>query len=956
LRIKLCIVILLCCCAQAHAWTKTQVVHFADCTVSPCTGTLSSTGSGHLLVDVFADNSTSGTMGAPPAAACNIAWVHGSNGVPFVNTDVVDLYYCLNSASGVTAFSQPVVPSGGTVSITVYEATQTASTIIAKDSGATPAGTVSDTTCTNCAGVPLTLSGNNNFIVVMSEGTGTITALTGAGFTFDVETSFGDGIGSGITTGSLTAPTTWTSTSGTLGAYAIAFQESGGGGGGGTLWSGVISSNRAIDWSSAGVVGGIPDANWAQCGSTIAAYGTTGTPASPATINNAIAACGASHFVSLGTGTFVLNAKIDFAQHSNVVLRGAGADQTIVRFTAGGATGCIGLGGAVCIFNGDNFVMHPSGLPNSASWTAGYAQGTTSVTLANTINLKIGSLLALWQADPASDPGTIWNCQNSGVLGDCSQQGGLSGPTGNSQVQIVTVTAIPGGGAGGSVGITPGLYSQIWSSGSTPTAGWVTDLPIQNDGVENLTLDSSLATDGTPGSLIFFAWATNCWVTGVRFINTGNPSYQNSVWTYESTHLQFQNNYVYGARGGSGSYGIEIGWPTFDSLVVNNIAQNVASPWMTTGGAGNVFAYNFATDNFYTANGTAPNWEQSDTYADHQDGTYFNLYEGNVGAKLAGDDIHGTAWMNTEFRNYWTGRDGPFKTQSTMVADLEAGNRYYNIIGNVMGESGYHTTYKDIPASNVDNTGCNTTGNVTIYALGWAGATGCNFGTVYNDVNISPFIYLWGNYDVVTAAVRWCGNSSNTGWSTTCASTSEVPTGLSSYAETIPANQLLPTSFYYSAKPSWYNDGIGHTNVPYPAIGPDVSGSGPGGFTNAIPAQLAFKNTVYDTNYSISDTITGITESGTTATITLGSSAPASFTQYQSFWITGSNVAGYNRLWQIATVAGTTLTFTAYAGLGTASGGSATVNAVHSFNANTAYSPSGSSSAATQVSPIVVGP
>src|SRR5258707_2269474 len=45
----------------------------------------------------------------------------------------------------------------------------------------------------------------------------------------------------------------------------------------GQLWNGVISPSRAADWSQVGIPGGLPDANWTQCGSTIGAY--TGTAA-----------------------------------------------------------------------------------------------------------------------------------------------------------------------------------------------------------------------------------------------------------------------------------------------------------------------------------------------------------------------------------------------------------------------------------------------------------------------------------------------------------------------------------------------------------------------------------------------------------------------------------------------------------------------------------------------------
>src|SRR5579862_4420231 len=61
------------------------------------------------------------------------------------------------------------------------------------------------------------------------------------------------------------------------------------------LWSGVIDSKRAIDWTQAGIPGGLPDTSWTQCGSTIAAYSGT-----DATISNALAACAPNHYVLLG--------------------------------------------------------------------------------------------------------------------------------------------------------------------------------------------------------------------------------------------------------------------------------------------------------------------------------------------------------------------------------------------------------------------------------------------------------------------------------------------------------------------------------------------------------------------------------------------------------------------------------------------------------------------------------
>src|SRR5438132_3501802 len=95
------------------------------------------------------------------------------------------------------------------------------------------------------------------------------------------------------------------------------------------LWSGIIDPSRAIDWSQAGVTGGIP--NRTTICSSIVPY--TGTAA---TINNAIAACPSGQVVSLRAGTFNLSTAVTFKTGSsgsgvkNVTLRGAGADQTFL--------------------------------------------------------------------------------------------------------------------------------------------------------------------------------------------------------------------------------------------------------------------------------------------------------------------------------------------------------------------------------------------------------------------------------------------------------------------------------------------------------------------------------------------------------------------------------------------------------------------------------------------------
>src|SRR4029450_12863192 len=95
----------------------------------------------------------------------------------------------------------------------------------------------------------------------------------------------------------------------------------------GQPWSGILSSSRATNWSSSGVAGGI------QNRTTMCASLSPGASASQ--INSAIASCQSGQFVLLNAGTYNLSSGITFGDKSNVTLRGAGADKTLLKFSSG---------------------------------------------------------------------------------------------------------------------------------------------------------------------------------------------------------------------------------------------------------------------------------------------------------------------------------------------------------------------------------------------------------------------------------------------------------------------------------------------------------------------------------------------------------------------------------------------------------------------------------------------
>jgi hypothetical protein len=554
-------------------------------------------------------------------------------------------------------------------------------------------------------------------------------------------------------------------------------------------WSGILSVSRATDWSQAGVAGGIPNRT------TLCA--TLNPGASASQINSAIAACPSGQVVFLNAGTYNLSAGLTFSSKSNVTLRGAGADKTFLKFSNG--SGCNGLPSTICIQS--NYVDNDNP-PNATTWTAGYAVGTTVITVGSTAGMKVGGILFLDQLNDSADGGAIFVCSST----RCTDEGGNSpGRNNRGQQQLVKVVVINGN----QVTITPGLRMPNWRASQSPGVFWNGNAPnVRGDGVENLSLDVTRATDENG---IVFLHVSDSWVKGVRGINPG----RNHIWLFQSMRITIRDNYFYGGQSAhSTSYGIE-DYSTGDNLVENNIFQHVTAPLSHNGAnTGSAFGYNFAIDDNYTADGDAPGWMIPGVLY-HEVGLSHLLHEGHDGLGALHDDIHGTTHFQTLFRNHFYGDiwNNPPKNDNTQVVHIQSYGRFSNIVGNVLGRTGYYTTYE----GNSDR---------AIYTLGDSPERG-----VLNDPQVKATMLRWGNYDTVTA----------TNWFLA----TEVPSGLSQYANPVPASQSLPASFYLAAKPSWFG------TIPWPAIGPAVTGGQhTAGHAYKIPARVCWEQSTIDPAYS----------------------------------------------------------------------------------------------------------
>jgi len=554
-----------------------------------------------------------------------------------------------------------------------------------------------------------------------------------------------------------------------------------------------------MDWSHAGSAAMAASSSWTQCGSTYPA-GTTA-----ATINSALVSCPQNSYISLAAGTFNLSTGLLWQNISNKKIVGQGADQTFLVFT--GHQNCSGTPTAtVCMMSGDtNYSGSPS---NLANWTAGYSQGATSITLSSVPSLTVGDPITLDQLDDTSDSGDVYICSAAGT---CASNGDGGSPrSGRGQQQIVTVTSITGSGPY-TVGIDPGLAMPNWSSSKSPQAWWASS-PIFNDGIENVSINASGA--GSNEDVTFFN-CSGCWVKGIRSIG---PTGRSHVVAWQSNHITIESSYFYKTNdAASVNYGFET-FPASDCLVENNIFQQIQAPYPTDGTAtGCVFSYNYDVDNVFTG-GT---WQQQSGFP-HAVGDDHILYEGNQGAGIYSDNFHGTHNFQTMFRNTYDGyqpNEGKPTTGGLGALLFNSYSRFYNVVGNVLGSSVF-THYKNTTATGY-------TASTSVISLGIGDG-------VPNDTNVARTVMLWGNYDTVTAAVRWCGNSSDPGWGTTCGSASEVPSTIPNYANPVPSTTTLPPSFYLAAKPSWWP-----SSKPWPAIGPDVTGGNLSGFAGhaySIPA------------------------------------------------------------------------------------------------------------------------
>src|SRR5947209_6393679 len=380
-----------------------------------------------------------------------------------------------------------------------------------------------------------------------------------------------------------------------------------------SLWNGLIDPSRATDWSTAGVIGGIPSDSWTQCGPPIAAYNGNTDTINLALNHTAVGytGCAANTYVLLGPGTFnltsggtVSNGVKATETSNNSALRGSGANKTFLIFGAGATDSCSGAYATTICMNGSQGRFWVSDA-KFADWTGGLARGSTILTLSSVSGLFANqSAIGVDQCSdgntgyPCStnlepDNGEYFNCErlyDAGTGNGCSSNG-ITGNhrSGRPLSEIFLITNVNSGAK--QVTIRGGVRFPHYAAGNSP-AVWSIPNPISNFGIEDLSIDNTAVN----AYCIVGYYAVNAWIKGVRCIKSGQGAF---LWV-SSAHDSDVDNYAYSTTHSYTSADSEgdSGMATSDILHENNIYQWLRTCDLTDGSdTGSVFAYNFCVNN-----------------------------------------------------------------------------------------------------------------------------------------------------------------------------------------------------------------------------------------------------------------------------------------------------------------------------------------------------------------------
>jgi len=369
----------------------------------------------------------------------------------------------------------------------------------------------------------------------------------------------------------------------------------------------IIPSDRRINWSTAGIPGGIP-----AIATTVNVKGHgargDGTTDDSQAFSNAIHAVTAPGAVRVPAGTYLIKSTIDLKE--GVVLRGDSAERTHI---------------IIDVPNGDGVRIASWQRGSFVDVTDGATKGSTTLTVSDASSFTTGCFAEIQQENDAdamyTDP--RWNTDWAA----------------NAVGQILSVKAR----TGNTLTLSEPLHLTFKSSLKPRVRSLGL---IRNAGLENLHLKRTAAGDYYT---VLMNLAGFCWVSGCELEDTMKAH----VGLRTSYHCVIRDNYFHQAHnygGGGHGYGIQSESHSTLNLLENNILRHLRHAFVIQLGAnGNVYGYNYSGESFWSEPGPSQN---APDFSFHGHYPFMNLVEGNVCDKVDCTDWWGPAGPgNTLFRN-----------------------------------------------------------------------------------------------------------------------------------------------------------------------------------------------------------------------------------------------------------------------------------------------------------------
>jgi hypothetical protein len=215
----------------------------------------------------------------------------------------------------------------------------------------------------------------------------------------------------------------------------------------------------------------------------------------------------------------------------------------------------------------------------------------------------------------------------------------------------------------------------------------------RNIGLRCFSMERIDNTAPEQASGIHFTYAENCWISGIEsnkatFAHIELASVANSK--VEQCYLHDAFEYGGGGRG----YGVVMHFTTNECLIENSVFKRLRHSILLQAGAnGNVCAFNYSTDPYWTNSNPLISGNSAGELVLHGNYVYANLFENNVVQNIVIDNSHGANGPYNTFLRNRAELYGIFFSDNTSPSQNFIGNEItnssipyslanYNILGN----------------------------------------------------------------------------------------------------------------------------------------------------------------------------------------------------------------------------------------------------------------------------------